>query len=56
MDSNRLTMSGRLEYGLELLPLVGLLGELYTEILADKGAVPLVQPGDLFPFLYLQLT
>ena len=43
MDSNRLTMSGRLEYGLELLPLVGLLGELYTEILAIDQLMRMVK-------------
>ena len=36
--------------------LVCLLGELHAEILADEGTFPLVQFGDLFPFLYLQLA
>ena len=44
------------EDGFELLSFVCLLGELHAEILADEGAVPFVQLGDLFPFLYLQLA
>ena len=44
------------EDGFELLSFVCLLGELHAEVLADEGAVALVQPGDFFVFLYLQLA
>ena len=39
------------EYGFELFPVPCLLGHLYTEVLADKGAITFMQPGGFSSFI-----
>ena len=43
------------EYGFELFPVPCLLGHLYTEVLADKGAITFMQPGG-FPLSSMTIS